>query len=268
VVTGLLNFTGSTVVITGAASGIGAAAAELFVLAGAEVHAVDVAPVTASVAVAAAYRCDLGDEASIGDLVDQLPGVVDALVNCAGVPNGGRFSPGEVIAINWLGLRELTETVLPLIPDGGSVVHVGSTAGRGWAANSEPLAELTALDSFADGVAWVGANAGVCGDGYAFSKQAVQYYTMWRSAQTLEAGVRMNSICPGVTNTALVEDFRRGVGDAVLDRATALAGRMAEPAEMAPALLFLADEASSSYINGVSLNVDRGTGAAHLLGTF
>ena len=76
----------------------------------------------------------------------------------------------------------------------------------------------------------------------------------------------MNSICPGITNTALVDDFRRGVGADVLDRATRIAGRMAEPSEMAPALLFLADDASASYINGVNLNIDRGTGAAHATG--
>jgi NAD(P)-dependent dehydrogenase (short-subunit alcohol dehydrogenase family) len=37
---------------------------------------------------------------------------------------------------------------------------------------------------------------------------------------------------------------------------------------MAPALLFLADDASASYINGVNLNIDRGTGAAHATGAW
>jgi len=89
---------------------------------------------------------------------------------------------------------------------------------------------------------------------------------MWRALQIRpERDVRMNSVCPGVTNTQLSDDFRRGVGDAIIDRAISLAGRAAEPAEMAPAMLFLSDKRTASYINGVNLNVDRGTGAAHQL---
>ena len=74
----------------------------------------------------------------------------------------------------------------------------------------------------------------------------------------------MNSLCPGITQTGLVDDFRRGMGDEVIDHAAAVAGRFAEPSEMAPTMLFLADEAAASYLNGVNLNVDRGTGAARM----
>ena len=107
------------------------------------------------------------------------------------------------------------------------------------------------------------------GDGYSFSKEAVQWYTMWRSLTALrDHGIRMNSICPGVTNTQIAADFRRGVGDEVIDRAIEVAGRLAEPEEMVPAMLFLGDEASASYVNGINLNVDRGTGAAHATGAW
>lgn len=264
--TDLLDFSGKTVAITGAASGIGAAAAELFLSAGATVHTLDIAPV-AAVAVSA-LECDLGDKDSIDQAVAALPGSIDTVLNCAGVPNGGRFTTEQVMAINWLGLRHLSEALLPRIPRGGSFVHVASTAGRGWPDNLTEITELLALESFDDGLAWVQGHTAFLGDGYAFSKQMVQYYTMSRSLETLADGVRMNSICPGVTNTQIADDFRRGVGDAVIDRAAEIAGRLAEPHEMAPAMLFLADEASASYINGINLNVDRGTGAAHLTGSF
>lgn len=263
----LLDFTGRHVVITGAASGIGAAAVERFVDAGAVVHTLDIAPVAHHVA--ASHHCDLGSEASIDEAVAALPEEIDALINCAGVPNGGRFTAAQVMAINWLGLRHLTESLLPRIPAGGSVIHVASTAGRGWSAHVAELQALMAAETFADGAAWVDANDEVVGDGYALSKEAVQYYTMTRSLQTREAsGIRMNSVCPGVTNTQLAEDFRRGVGDGVIARATEIAGRLAEPAEMAPTLLFLADPVSASYINGVNVNVDNGTGAAHNTGAW
>ncbi len=257
----LLDFSGRTVVITGAATGIGAATASLLVAQGAQVHALDVAPVGTDVAF---VRCDLAEPASIDDAAGHLPGTVHALMNCAGVPNGGRFSAEDVMRVNWLGLRHLTEALLPRIPAGGAVVHIASTAGREWPQRVAQHRELMAAASFDEGLAWVRAHPDVVGDGYAFSKEAVQYYTLWRAVQLLPAGVRMNSVCPGITATGIMADFRRGLGDEIIDHAEAVAGRMAEPSEMAPAMLFLADPVSSSYLNGVNLNIDRGTGAARL----
>ena len=247
--------------ITGAASGIGAATAALLATRGAEIHALDVAPVGSDMAF---HRCDLGQPASIDAAIAALPPVVHALMNCAGVPNGGRFSPEDVMRVNWLGLRHLTESLLPRISAEGAVVHIASTAGRQWDLRIDHHRALMAATTFDTGLAWVRRHPEVCGDGYSFSKEAVQYYTLWRSVQLLPTGIRMNSVCPGVTDTSLVADFRRGLGDAIIDHAAAVAGRMAEPAEMAPAMLFLADPVSSSYLNGVNLAIDRGTGAARV----
>jgi len=259
-----MDLTGHTVVVTGAASGIGAAVVQSLLGVGATVHTLDVASVTADVA--QTVQCDLADQGSIDLALELLPAKVDSLMNCAGVPNGGRFSAEQVMAINWLGLRHLSEQLLERIPAGGSITHVASTAGRAWHDNVEHHRALMQASTFDEGAAWVAANADVVGDGYGFSKQAVQYYTMWRALQIRpERDVRMNSLCPGVTNTQLSDDFRRGVGDAIIDRAIDLAGRAAEPAEMAPARRFLSDQRTASYINGVNLNVGRGTGAAHQL---
>lgn len=257
----LLDFSNKTVVITGAASGMGAETTRLLRQQGAEVIALDVVAVEADVRFVA---CDLGDPSSIDAAVAQLPERVDVLMNCAGVPNGGRFSPEEVLRVNWLGLRHLTEAVLSRMADGGAVVHIASTAGRAWTERIDEHQQLMRAASFAEGLAWVEANEELIGDGYAFSKEAVQYYTMWRAVQLLSRGLRMNSICPGITDTGIISDFRKGMGDDIIDHAERVAGRMAQPAEMAPAMLFLADNASSSYINGVNLNIDRGTGAARL----
>ncbi len=262
-----MDLTGKTVVVTGAASGIGAAVVDSLLAVNATVYTLDVAPVATPVRLA--VDCDLGDRQSIDLATELLPAKVDMLMNCAGVPNGGRFSPAQVMAINWLGLRHLTETLLPRIPAGGSVTHVASTAGRAWADNVEHHLALMLASTFEAGAAWVDAHAETIGDGYGFSKQAVQYYTMWRALQIRpDLDVRMNSLCPGVTNTQLSDDFRRGVGDDIIDRAVQLAGRAAEPAEMAPALLFLADQRTASYVNGLNLNVDGGTGAAQLVGVW
>lgn len=262
----LLDFSDRHVVITGAATGIGAATTELLLTHGATVHAIDIAPVDA--AVATRIAADLGDPDAVRAAVDQLPSAVDVLMNCAGVPNGGRFTGEEVMRINWLGLHLLTEAVVERMAPGSSIVHVASTAGRGWPNHVDELRALTAAASFEEGVTWVRENEALVGDGYSLSKEAVQWYTMVRALETRPHGIRMNSICPGVTNTQLADDFRRGVGTAVIERAAEIAGRLAEPAEMAPAMLFLADDASASYINGLNLNVDAGTGAAHLTGAF
>ena len=262
-----MDLSDKTVVVTGAASGIGAATVDALLDAGASVHTIDIAPVTASVA--QVLSCDLGDKVAIDGAVAVLPERVDMLMNCAGVPNGGRFSADQVMAINWFGLRHLSEALLPRIPKGGSITHVASTAGRAWADNQAHHHALMRADTFEAGQEWLAANAATVGDGYSFSKQAVQYYTMWRGLQTrTDHDVRMNSLCPGVTNTQLSDDFRRGVGDDVIDRAIQIAGRQAEPAEMAPTMLFLADQRTASYVNAVNFNVDRGTGAAHSLGTW
>ena len=82
-----MRFDDQVVVITGAASGIGAAATDLFLQAGARVHTLDVAPVLAPVT--STVSCDLGSAASIDAAVADLPAEIHALVNCAGVPNGG-----------------------------------------------------------------------------------------------------------------------------------------------------------------------------------
>ncbi len=281
----LLNFTNRHVVLTGAASGMGAATLRLLLEHGASVSAVDVAPIAVvpidgpvgaahvqGAAEVQAFTCDLGDENAIDAFVEGLDRPVDVLLNCAGVPNGGRFDAEAVMRINWLGLRHLTERLLSDMPPGAAVVHVASTAGRNWPDRVEAIQELigcgTPDEGFGPALDWIQNHPEFVGDGYSFSKEVVQFYTLQRSLETLQLGVRMNSICPGVTNTAIVEDFRRGVGDAVLDRAVAVVGRMADPAEMAPPLLFLADNGASSYINGVNLNVDLGTGAAHLTGSF
>ena len=86
----MMGYQEKTVVVTGAASGMGQAAAQLLLELGAQVYALDIAPV--SVPVSKAIAVDMKDAASIDAAVAELPGRIYALFNCAGVPSPP-FSP-------------------------------------------------------------------------------------------------------------------------------------------------------------------------------
>jgi NAD(P)-dependent dehydrogenase (short-subunit alcohol dehydrogenase family) len=82
----------------------------------------------------------------------------------------------------------------------------------------------------------------------------------------IKQGVRMNSICPGVTDTKIMPDFRQAMGDAAIDMTADVGiGRLATPDEMAPAMVFLGSS-EAAYINGVNLIIDGGFTAAMTTG--
>ena len=259
------DYTGRIVLVTGAATGMGAETAALLVDAGAEVHALDIAEVTGPVA--GSQRVDLGDSTSIDGVLDALPERIDAVMNCAGIPGGTRFDARTVMRVNFLGLRHLTEAIFDRIPSGGSVTSIASLAGGGWTNHVTELAELLATGDFRAAEAWLDGRDDLIGDGYGFSKECVQYWTMWRSVTAIKSGVRINSICPGVTDTAIMADFRQAMGDNAIEMtAEAGIGRLATADEMAPAMAFLGSEGAASYVNGVNLDIDGGFMAAMTTG--
>ncbi len=259
------DYTGRIVLITGAATGMGAETAALLVDAGAEVHALDIAEVTGPVA--GSQRVDLGDPKSIDGVLDALPERIDAVMNCAGIPGGTRFDARTVMRVNFLGLRHLTEAIFDRIPSGGSVTSIASLAGGGWTNHVTELTELLATGDFRAAEAWLDGRDDLIGDGYGFSKECVQYWTMWRSVTAIKSGVRINSICPGVTDTAIMADFRQAMGDnAIKMTAEAGIGRLATADEMAPAMAFLGNKGAASYVNGVNLDIDGGFMAAMTTG--
>ena len=259
------DYTGRIVLVTGAATGMGAETAALLVDAGAEVHALDIAEVTGPVA--GSQRVDLGDPTSIDGVLDALPERIDAVMNCAGIPGGTRFDARTVMRVNFLGLRHLTEAIFDRIPSGGSVTSIASLAGGGWTNHVAELTELLATGDFRAAEAWLDGRDDLIGDGYGFSKECVQYWTMWRSVTAIKSGVRINSICPGVTDTAIMADFRQAMGDnAIKMTAEAGIGRLATADEMAPAMAFLGSEGAASYVNGVNLDIDGGFMAAMTTG--
>jgi NAD(P)-dependent dehydrogenase (short-subunit alcohol dehydrogenase family) len=248
----VLGYAGAKVVVTGAASGMGEAAARLLVELGAEVHALDVRPV--KVGVAQAIVTNLAEKGSIDAAVAQVPKRVDALFNCAGLP-GPPYSNLETMLVNFVGLRHLTESVLAHIPEGGAVASITSVAGMGWRKNLEAVKALVSTGDFEAGKAWCEANPDQA-NGYLFSKQCIIYYTKLRAAGLVGRRIRMNCLSPAPTATPMLPAFHDQVGKSLIDQHfQAPIGRDATPEEMAEPLLFL-NSRMARFVSGQNLFVD------------
>jgi NAD(P)-dependent dehydrogenase (short-subunit alcohol dehydrogenase family) len=249
-------------VVTGAASGMGAATVALLADAGAEIHALDIAPVSGPAT--KTYETDCGDPASIDATLDEIGAPMHGLFNVAGVPQ--TQGPERVLSVNFLGLRHITERVLDrMMSEGGAIAHVASKAGSGWAQHLPAIDELLATPDLPAGMAWAASNLAEQGDPYFFSKECVVVYTMRRAHELHPRGIRMNCLSPGPVDSPMMPKFREALGDAMLDWAASQVGRMGRPDEMAGPLLFLnSDEAS--YVNGLDLIADGGFTSAMALG--
>lgn len=241
----------AAVVVTGAASGIGAATVARLVTAGREVIGLDRQPARDCPTV----LCDLARPETIDTAIAELPAELGGLANVAGVP--GTFPAELVMRVNVLGLRHLTEALLPRLVPGAAVVNVASVAAVRDPAPRELVAELLATSSFDAGLTWCLEHPLDAPSAYRFSKQVLIEWTLQASAAWRRQGVRVVSVSPGVVDTPILPDFRASMGDAAIDTATAEAGRLAEPGDIAPVIAFLLS-AEAQWVNGVDLRIDGG----------
>ena len=260
----VLGYRGKRCVVTGAASGMGAATAELLGQLDAEVIALDVQEVTAPVA--QVITVDLRDGDSIAAAAGAIEGPIDAFFNVAGLP-GPPFSDLDVMVVNFVGGRDLIERVVPQMPEGSAIAYVASAGGIGWQDNLDKYLPLFATTSFAEGKAWLEANEEVWSwSGYAASKQAINAWTAWRSATLLaDHRIRLNCTNPGPTSTAMMPYFHEANGKALVDMAVAGLGRYSTAEEQAWPLIFL-NSPRSSFVAGDSCFTDAGFFAALVTG--
>jgi NAD(P)-dependent dehydrogenase (short-subunit alcohol dehydrogenase family) len=260
----LLDYAGRRVVVTGCASGIGAALVGQLTGLGAEVVGLDVRPPVLELN--DFHPVDLSDPASIDSAVGSIDGQVDALFNVAGV-SSGIGDPLLVVKIDFLGTRHLTEALAPRMPSGAAIASVSSLAASNYEANVAEVAGLLATRTFDDGVTWCGEHPDALADGgYRLAKEAIILYGM-KSAVPLGArGIRINCTGPGVTETPILDQLRTKYGQAYLDDIPKPLGRVSNPDEQAAVLVFL-NSAAAGYITGQVVWVDGGNIASRLATT-
>ncbi len=249
----LFRYDGKRVVVGGAASGRGNAAARLLVDAGAEVVGMDYADVDID-GVATTITVDLADEASIDAAVDECGGRVDALFSCAGVADG---TPG-IEKINFLGHRHMINRMIDagMLGQGSAIGFISSAAGAAWARddNMAWINDYLAHDDMESASQWAIENGKA---DYFHSKLTVCMYVAREAYPMLQRGIRINAIMPGPTDTPLAQANKEmwlGFG---ADYRADLGLEASTPEEQAYPLVFLCSDAAKA-ITGITLTSDQG----------
>lgn len=260
----IFGYEGKNVVVTGAASGMGKAAAERLVEAGAAVYAMDISPINVA-GVAKKIRVDLSDKASIDRAFADLPDRIDAYFSVAGVM-GAAFPFMKTLKINLISNKYIAEDLLPQrMGEGGAVVIVASAIAVNWNAegNVKYYKDIVKADGW-DGAVKAAERNGI--DklppilGYPFSKKAVVYLGAHLQSVLAARHIRVNVICPGATKTAFGSESVsvHQTNDEEMMMFAGYSGRIADPSEVAWPMLFL-NSPLASYVSGAVLFIDYGT---------
>jgi NAD(P)-dependent dehydrogenase (short-subunit alcohol dehydrogenase family) len=252
-----MRFSGKTVVITGAASGIGAETARLFASEGAIVYAADIdeAGVSAlrdeGIGDIRFQHCNVCSTEAIKALMDRAgkeTGGIDVVFNNAGA-GGARAQIHEIEPADWdrtmdLLLRSVAFGIRYAVPHmkdrrGASIINTASVAATG---------------------------AGYSPTAYAVAKAAVLHLSKVAAADLAQFGIRVNAILPGFINTNIfttaleVPEETKGIAKSMIAQMSANAQpvkRGGQPRDIAEACAFLASDAAS-FVTGTSLLVDGG----------
>lgn len=248
------EFDNRVIVITGGGGGIGGATARRFAAKGGRVAVLDrdleaaartVAQIEAEGGTARAYACDITDRPGVDAVVAAVEadlGPIDVLVNNAGWDVFRPFlatSPEDwqrLIAINLTGALHMHHAVLPGMAarKSGRVINIASDAAR--------------VGSSGEAV-------------YAACKAGLVAFSKTLAREHARDGITFNVVCPGPTQTALFEDYKKGAGNAdklaeAFRRSIPL-GRIGDPEDLPGAITFFASDAAS-YITGQVLSVSGG----------
>lgn len=256
-------YEGKTLVVTGCCTGIGRALTERLIALGARVFGFDIRPVAMEGLVF--HPIDMRDPASIAATAATVDGPIDGLFNCAGINPSQGAEGMDVMRVNFIGTRYLSEILLPSIREGGAITSIASSGGWGWPVHLQELKALIATSGYQDAEGWLRAHSDLLEASYNFSKEAVIVWTLVESGETIRSGVRMNCICPGTVDTPMLDAIIDEHGARFVDAYRGPAGRRSTPEEQADVLVFLGS-GGASYVNGQAIDVDGGLHGAALVG--
>jgi NAD(P)-dependent dehydrogenase (short-subunit alcohol dehydrogenase family) len=239
-----MEFAGIKAIVTGGASGIGAATVKLLQERGADVAVLDLNPDQAPAGVKAVH-CDVSDDASVRGAVEEAAeqlGGIDVVVNNAGVGAQGTIEANDddewhrVFDVNVLGMVRVSRAALPHLRRSSHAAIVNTCS--------------------------VAATAGLPQRAlYSATKGAVLSLTLAMAADHLQEGIRVNCVNPGTADTPWIGRLLASAQDPAAERAALEArqphGRLVSPEEVAAAVAYLASPLSGST-TGVDLAVDGG----------
>lgn len=241
--------TDKTAVVTGGSRGIGRAIAVSLAAEGAKVaviYAGNAAAAEETLSLikeqggeAVAMQCDVADDAAVSDMINAVKeqfGSVDILVNNAGITRDGllmRMKDGDwqaVLDTNLTGVFHCTKAVTKLMMKqrSGAIINITSVVGQT-------------------------GNAGQAN--YAAAKAGMIGFTKSVAKELASRGIRVNAVAPGCIDTDMTAVLSDAVKEDMLKSIPL--GRVAQPEEVAKAVVFLASD-NASYITGQVLNVDGG----------
>jgi len=250
---------GKVAIITGAATGIGRASAELFARAGARVALVDsreaeLAQTTADVRAAGGTATPLvadlaraDDCAAVVAAAHRTLGRVDVLLNNAGVGTMVVGGTVETISLEHWDLALDVNVRAMYLVSRAAVPHMRSAGGGA-------IVNISSVSAFRGSVERPS-------HAYAASKGAVLALTRAMAASYGRDGIRVNAICPGTIRTRLTADIVERVERAAKEGHGIPLGRIGEPEDIARCALFLASD-DAAFVSGAHLVADGGALAA------